>query len=227
MNERLKYCCGLIPQEGKGFADIGTDHGQIPIWLAENGYSGYIYASDIAEGPLTRARSEANDAGVSHKIEFELSDGLDSCPAGKVDCILIAGLGGDNICRILDRCDWIFQGGHLFLFQPMTHAEVLRYWLVHNDFRIIREALISEGEHVYQIFSAVVGKSRSYSDIEYYVGADDVPHEGAPREVLLRVLQNRFENLLTGLSLSRAEYGSSARFLLSVYNELKSLSSKQ
>ena len=220
MNKRLKYCCELIPLQGKGFADIGTDHAQVPIWLAENGYSGYIYASDIAKDPLSRAKAAASNAGVSENIHFEQCDGLDSCPAEMVDCILIAGMGGDNICRILDRCEWIFQGDHLFIVQPMTHPEVLRYWLIHNEFKIVREAVITEGERIYQIFAAEVGKTRAYLDSEYFTGAADVLHEGEPRSLLLSMLQKQFESLFSDLPMSRVNEESSTRFLYSVYEEL-------
>lgn len=221
MTERLKQLYSMIPQNGKGVADIGTDHGLIPILLAENGYTGNIFASDIAQAPLARARSAAEAAGVLQKIHFEQSDGLDFCPADQVDCVLITGMGGDNICRILDHCDWIFHGGHVFLFQPMTHAEVLRYWLVHNDFKISREVLISEGEHLYQAFSATAGKSRTYQDIEYLIGAFDVPHVGEPTEMLVHVLIKRIQAHLTGLKTSHTEESdSAASFMSSVYHDL-------
>ena len=221
MTERLKQLYRMIPLNGKGVADIGTDHGMIPILLAESGYTGNIYASDIADAPLARARASAEAAGVIQKIHFEQSDGLDFCPADQVDCILIAGMGGDTICRILDHCDWVFDGGHVFLFQPMTHAEVLRYWLIHNDFKISREVLVTEGQHIYQAFSATVGKARTYRDIEYLIGAFDVPREGAPLQLLIREILKRVQTHLAGLRTSQTEGSeSTAHFMRSIYHDL-------
>ena len=125
MNKRLDLLYEMIPSDGLGVIDVGTDHGQIPIRLANSGYSGNIFATDIAEGPLNAARSAAHAAGVENKIRFLLCDGLDLCPPEDVSDILIAGMGGDTICGILDRAEWIFSGQYRLILQPMTRPEVL------------------------------------------------------------------------------------------------------
>ena len=77
MNKRLDLLYEMIPDNGRGVIDVGTDHGQIPIRLAVSGYKGHILASDVAEGPLKTARSAAHIAGVEKRIQFLLCDGLD------------------------------------------------------------------------------------------------------------------------------------------------------
>ena len=220
MNKRLAQIYRMIPKDGIGIADIGTDHGIIPIWLAENNYSGYIYASDIAEAPLQNALLYAQNHHVSDKIHFSVSDGLDDCPNDLVDCILIAGMGGDNICRILDRADWIVDKNYTFIFQPMTHAEVLRYWLVHNDFRIIKEVAVKEDLHLYQIFSAVPGKSSSLLDIEYLSGSPDAIHEGESIDTVYTELQHRILKKIQGMEGSRAENSSSYYFYQNILSDI-------
>ena len=102
MNKRLELIASILPH-GRGFADVGTDHGYLPVYMAQHGYSGKIIASDINEGPLSTAVASARQAGVEDRICFRLCDGLDGCGSEELDTVVIAGMGGDTICGILDR----------------------------------------------------------------------------------------------------------------------------
>ena len=101
MNKRLQIISEYI--SNKGFVDVGTDHGYLPIHMAENGYKGKIFASDVNADPLNKAIHNANDAGVSDKIDFFLCDGLEKCPRDEIDTIVVAGMGGDMIVKILNN----------------------------------------------------------------------------------------------------------------------------
>ena len=221
MTKRLLLLCRMIPMDGIGFADVGTDHGFIPVWLARNGYTGKIYASDIAEDPLRKAIALAKEYHLEEKICFSLCDGLDACPPEKVDCILIAGMGGDAICRILDRAEWILNGGYTLVFQPMTHAEVVRYWLIHNGFRITREAVIKEDHHVYQAFSAAAGKSGKVSDAEYCAGITDSDHIGENIQLVYDDLIPKTRRKLKGLSDAGLADSCTFRFYSGILQELE------
>ncbi len=105
MNKRLSAIAALV-KEGKGLVDVGTDHGYLPAYLAASGYKGALYASDINEGPLQSARRTAAEAGLSDRIRFLLCDGLRLCPPEEIDTIVIAGMGGDMIVKILDEAEW-------------------------------------------------------------------------------------------------------------------------
>ena len=203
MNKRLEHLYKMIPAEGRGIIDVGTDHGIIPIQLASSNYTGNIIASDIAPGPLKAAREAAQNSLVSDLIQFLLCDGLDLCPKDKIDCILIGGMGGDTICGILDRADWIFSGEYLLLLQPMTKAEVLRYWLVHNEFEIEEEAVVCDDHFFYQMFSAKMGKSSSMCDAEYLIGSLTAKRTGD--SVLLAAKQQikHIEKRLNGLQAAK------------------------
>ena len=168
MNKRLKAIFSYI-SDGIGVVDVGTDHGYIPSALAESGYTGNIIASDINEGPLESARRNADEAGVRDRIEFLLCDGLDGCDPSKVDTIVIAGMGGDTICGILDRAEWCIAPGYKLILQPMTKAEILRFWLINNGFKITNEEYVRDGI-LYQIMTAEFGASVRYSDAELYTG---------------------------------------------------------
>ena len=221
MTKRLLLLCQMIPMDGIGFADVGTDHGYIPVWLALNGYNGNIYASDISEDPLRKAISLAKENRLEERISFSLCDGMDACPPEKLDCILIAGMGGDTICRILDRAEWILDGGYTLILQPMTHAEVVRYWLIHNGFRITREAVVSEDHHVYQIFSAATGKSGKVSDAEYCAGITDADRMGENVQLVYQDLIPRFRQKLNGLREAGQADSCTFRFYSGIVQELK------
>lgn len=169
MNKRLKLISEYI-DNGKGMVDVGTDHGYLPIHLAENSYSGKIFASDINADPLNKAIYNAKEAGVDNKIQFLLCDGLKECPPGEIDTIVIAGMGGDMIVKILDAAEWCLSSEFKLILQPMSKAEVLRYWLVYNGFEIQNELLTLENGTIYQILVARFGGITKLNDAELYIG---------------------------------------------------------
>ena len=173
MNRRLSMIAALV-RSGKGLVDVGTDHGQLPVQLAASGYPGALYASDIREGPLSAARRTAEEAGMSNRIRFLLCDGLALCPPEAIDTIVIAGIGGDMIVKILDEAEWCMNARYRLILQPMTKAEVLRYWLIHNSFEIESESIAEEGRLLYQIICARFGGESSLSDAELFLGSRDV-----------------------------------------------------
>ena len=213
----------MIPMNGIGLADVGTDHAIIPISLAQKGYQGKLFASDIHNGPLQKAKHDAEEAGVAEKIVFQLCDGLSMCPPEEVDCILIAGMGGETICRILDQAEWIFDRPYRFILQPMTHAEVLRYWLVHNEFQIDREEIVLENAQLFQIISATMGKSVRYSDPEYYVGKIDGSRTGVSVFELLREEADLLQKKVSGLCESCRNDSAAYHFYRKILTEMEML----
>ena len=170
MNKRLETIADMV-QNGRGLIDVGTDHGYLPVWLARRGYTGFLFASDINDAPLASARKTAREALVEDRIEFLLCDGLDGCPPEKIDTIVIAGMGGDLICRILDRAEWCLNEDYTLILQPMTKAEVLRYWLVNNGFSLQEERIVRDGGKLYQVIRSRYTGNMSLSDAELFAGA--------------------------------------------------------
>ena len=203
MEQRLSCIYALI-RSGRGVIDVGTDHGYLPVRLACEGYPGRIYASDLREGPLAAARRSAEQSGVSDRIRFLLSDGLEGCPPGEVDTIVIAGMGGDTICGILDRAEWCMDPAYRLILQPMTKAEVLRYWLCNNGFTVEEERLVEEGDTIYQIICAVFsGHNETLSDAELWIGkrglADPVVYQKAV-DLEIRRIERRICGIRAGAS---------------------------
>ena len=108
LTPRLRQAAQWVPQ-GVRLADIGTDHGHLPIWLMLQGRIQSAIAADLRPGPLSRARENARRYGVTG-IDFRLCDGLSAIRAEECDAVVIAGMGGENIAAILAAAPWTLCG---------------------------------------------------------------------------------------------------------------------
>jgi len=204
MKKRLEAIMAHI-SDGIGTVDVGTDHGYLPAALALRGYRGNLIASDIRPGPLQAAKRTAAEIGVSESIRFLLCDGLELCEPDAVDTIVIAGMGGDTICRILDRAEWTMDPRYTMILQPMTKAEVLRYWLSNNEYEIVKEDLVKEAGKLYQLLIVRFGRSMALSDAELYTGAFASVRELPLAKEMLEEQIRRIAKQLSGLGLAGAE----------------------
>lgn len=199
MNRRLECLYSMINSR-VGVVDVGTDHGYLPICLAERGYAGALFASDIHVGPLETAMKNASRAGLEGRIRFLLCDGLTLCPPDAVDTIVIAGMGGDTICSILDAAEWTMDARVQLLLQPMTKAEVLRSWLVSNGYVIERETLTTDSGMLYQALSARFhDRYTPLRDAECFVGSPDLAEDPVLYRRLIGMQRQRIETRLCGL----------------------------
>lgn len=222
MNNRLKAILSMV-EDGVGVIDVGTDHGFIPIALAENNYKGNIYASDINREPLQTAINNAKEAGISDSINFLLCDGLEKCPPEKVDTIVIAGMGGDMICRILDYAEWTMDQRYKLILQPMTKQEVVRYWLSNNGFITESEELPVEGDTIYQIIAARFDGFTKYNDAELFAGKYTLTESKETYVYQLDKLIERFENVIKGLRSSEQPKEYKVGFYSNILNELREM----
>lgn len=206
MNKRLELISSLIPS-GKGFVDVGTDHGYLPVYMAQKGYCGNIIASDIKEGPLSTAVASAREADLEGRISFRLCDGLDGCNKDEVDTIVIAGMGGDTICGILDRAEWCMDSKYFLILQPMTKCEILRYWLANNEFCILDELLIKDNGEIYQIITARFGYPCQLSDAELFSGMFKLARKNERFPEYLESLIKRFQKAVTGMDKAKKAVG--------------------
>ena len=138
---------------GARFADVGTDHGHLPLYLLREGRISSAIASDIRPGPLEHAKENAAFHGLSNHVRFVLAGGLDGISARECDTIAIAGMGGETIAEILSAAPWTRKGEHLLLLQPMTSIYELRQWLWSHGYGIEEEAVCREGRRNYVVLS--------------------------------------------------------------------------
>ena len=179
ISERLKTLGGFV-REGSKLADIGTDHGLLPIYLVENGIAVAAIASDLREGPAAVARKNVEKAGLSAYIDVRVGDGLAGISPDEADDIVIAGMGGETIVEILSAAPWVKHSRYRLILQPMSHAEILREWLYSHGFATLTERLLEDvGRKYIVLVSAYTQTPVPYDELAYWRGALESP-EGRP-----------------------------------------------
>ena len=142
--------------EGCRLADVGTDHGYLPVYLLQRRRIRGAVAADIGVAPLAHARRPAEAYGVTG-IDFRLCDGLRDIAPDEVDTVVIAGMGGETIIAILEGAAWTKDGAHTLLLQPMTKAADLRYWLAVNGYLFTAERLVWDKNYLYPVLRVTGG----------------------------------------------------------------------
>ena len=169
---RLLAVAELVRQ-GAVFADIGTDHAHLPIFLFENGKIEKAVCSDINKGPLDSARNNVKEAGFADKCEFILCDGAEALSGKGITDFAICGMGGELIADIIERAPLFKDESLSLILQPMTKQAHLRRYLYKNGFYIKSETYCSEGERHYVIMQVFYsGKSLEISNIEAEIGVE-------------------------------------------------------
>ena len=158
LNPRLSLIASYV-KKGSAAADIGTDHGYLPVYLAENDICRNIIATDINEGPLNNAIETAKNAGVFDKISFFLTDGLSGVPADSADTVIIAGMGGETMEGILKGAPWLKNENTHLILQPQSKIEELVSWLLREKFYIFDAELVREYGRIYLVIQAGYGKN--------------------------------------------------------------------
>lgn len=169
LGPRLAAIAALMPADCQVLADIGTDHGYIPAALLLDGHIRHAIATDVGAGPLDRARQTAVRLGLEDRIDLRLGDGLAVLSPGEADIIVIAGMGGDNIVKILSEAPWS-RMGPVLLLQPMSRAEVLRQWLPENGYAVEAEELVQDKGVIYPILTVRGGRASPATEAEAWGG---------------------------------------------------------
>ncbi|MBR5190562.1 MAG: SAM-dependent methyltransferase, partial [Clostridia bacterium] len=140
LDSRLMAIARLVRKD-KVFADIGTDHAYLPVYLVEKGIINKAIAADLRVGPLDNAKETVISHNFTEKIELRLSDGLDNFSENEAQEIAVAGMGGLLISSFIERTKWLKNSNIHLILQPMTHVEDLRKTLFDNGFVIDNEVV--------------------------------------------------------------------------------------
>ena len=159
LTERLAAIANEI-EKGESVADIGTDHGYLPMYLTKEEISPKVIMADISKGSLNKARRNCRELMPEVKFDFRNGNGLRVIKKGEVDVIVIAGMGGNLICDILGRDLGKAKSCKKLILQPRTAQGRLRAWLVRKGFDIVNEQLVREGRFICEIITAVPGEPR-------------------------------------------------------------------
>lgn len=159
LSDRLQTLADQI-EPGETMADIGTDHGFLPIYLTEKAISPHVILTDISRGSLEKALEDCRSYDACRKFDLRWGDGLTVLSPGEVDAVVIAGMGGLLIAEILERDPVLSRSFGKFLLQPRTQVGQLRYRLECLGFVIEKEFLVRERRRICEILLARPGAAK-------------------------------------------------------------------
>jgi tRNA (adenine22-N1)-methyltransferase len=153
---------------GSRVADVGCDHAYIAIHLAENNIAPRVIAMDVNKGPLSKARENIELRGLKDRIETRLSDGLARLTPGEADTVVIAGMGGALMARILTDGEAALKEVKELILQPQSEIFLVRRYLHDNGYRIESEKMVKEDEKYYIIIKAVKDRVKEVYEQELF-----------------------------------------------------------
>ena len=196
LDSRLMAIANLVRKD-KVFADIGTDHAYLPVYLVENGIIQKAIAADLRVGPLDNAKETVVSYGFTDKIELRLSDGLDNFKENEVQEIAVAGMGGLLISSFIERTKWLKNSDIHLILQPMTHVEDLRKTLFVNGFVIDNEVVAEDGDKLYIIISAFYyGDATAFTDLDLIVGRLPLNQDELSKKHLAKIYNKYYKKLV-------------------------------
>lgn len=151
LDARLAAAAAYV-RPGSTVADIGCDHGKLSAWLAGSGRCPLVFACDLREDPLQKARETC--APWADRVVFRLGSGLKVLAPGEAQDIVIAGMGAETIMEILDAAPWVFDGRYNLILVPATKHSLLRRWLARRGFALQSETLCTAAGRWYAVMNA-------------------------------------------------------------------------
>lgn len=156
-----------MAEKDKVTADIGTDHGYLIIWLAQNSIIPKGYACDINSKPLKQAERMIAKYGVDDIVSPVLANGIQGLEPLGIEQFIIAGMGGELIASILSDGKWAHKTENVFILQPMSRDNKLRQSLYKMGFVINAEKAVTKGRHTYTVIKAEYSGVSKDIDIKF------------------------------------------------------------
>ena len=155
LSKRLKAVADLV-SAGSVVCDAGCDHGYVPIYLVGSGICRRAIASDVREGPLSCARENISAFGLEEYIETRLSDGVSALEAGEADALILAGMGGRLVIKILTEGRTVVRSMRELILQPQSDIALVRAFLREEGYRIVSEDMVYEDGKYYPMMKVTV-----------------------------------------------------------------------
>lgn len=204
LSPRLQHIAATITP-GRRVADIGTDHGYIPIYLMENHLATHVIAMDINPGPLTRAEAHIKASNLQACIETRLSNGFSALHENEADIAVIAGMGGELMKSILENGSHVTGSLKELVLSPHSEIDIVRKFLHTIGFKIINEEMLTDEGKFYTIIKAVKGDDRPYTDMEYKYGALLIENKDKVLWDFLKMRKTKIMNILARLQEEQTE----------------------
>ena len=210
LSERMLRTAAFVTR-GNRTADVGCDHAYTSIYLVEQGISPRVVAMDVNEGPLARAKENVARFSMAEQIDLRLSDGLLALTPGEVDTILIAGMGGPLVERILLACPETVAAAKELVLQPQSEIAEVRRFLHRAGFRITAEDMLQEDGKYYVMFRAERGAEEPWSEEEYLYGRFLIAQKVPVLREFLKKEKEKTEALLRNLTGAGTEKADARR----------------
>lgn len=181
-------------------ADIGTDHGLVPISLSKNKISKRIIGVDISEKSLYKLQSKIENNPKFSNIYSRVSDGLKSIKPYEVDTIIISGMGGVLISRILKEGQVVAKSANTLILQANNSVEYLRRFLHENSYYIEDESDIYENNKYYQIIKARSGLEKYYEDYYYEFGKKIIEQGSLNLQKYLNIEISKIDSIINKIN---------------------------
>ena len=183
LGKRLLSASGFVRQ-GAYFADIGTDHAYLPLFLLGEGRITRAVCADINAGPLDSARRNAEEFGYTDSVSFVLTDGAEGLSDMGITDYAICGMGGELICKIIESSPHLKERGVRLILQPMSRQSTLRKYLAKSGFTNVGEEYSLDGGKYYLCLAAeYTGEAREISDFEAEFGEVGPRAEFSPEKL--------------------------------------------
>ena len=238
LTERLAAIADEI-EKGESVADIGTDHGYLPMYLTKEEISPKVIMADISKGSLNKARRNCRELMPEVKFDFRNGNGLRVIKKGEVDVIVIAGMGGNLICDILGRDLGKAKSCKKLILQPRNNSGCVRSFLYEKGFDIITDLLVMEGNFSCEVIVALRGEICLTDKYSGLFTIRELPYSKSdirwryPRVILQsekRVVLNRLQHAINNhvqeinnLRRSREDNGNRIRLVKSELKYLREL----
>lgn len=197
---RLQTICNMI-NNCKTIADIGTDHGYIPIYFIKNKICESAIACDINKGPLEKAKKNIELEKLEHNISLRLGSGFDVLTSGEVNAAIIAGMGGHLIKDLIEAGMEVFKSLDYLILQPVQNPDVLRKYIYDSGFEVIEEELCIDEKIFYEIIKIKYSNKNENirdfeNDIFYEVSYDLIKQKHPLVNEFIQYKINKYSNIL-------------------------------
>lgn len=201
LSDRLEQIAAQAAEITEGYvADVGTDHGFVPIRLIESGKVKRVIAMDVRRGPLSRAREHIREYDMEDRIETRLSDGLRELKPGEADTVIIAGMGGELMLRILRNGAHMRGSVKHYVLSPQSELSAFRHGLEELGLSITEEQMLMDEGKYYVILTVSPGIMHYEQEYEYRYGADLIRRKHPVLKEFLEREMSQGEELLAHLS---------------------------
>ncbi len=220
LKPRLQAIADMVKY--KSVADIGTDHGKIPIYLVKNNICDYAVACDINEGPVSACKKNIIKHSLEKKLHTRLCDGLKGIECSECDSAVIAGMGGELIIKIIDESFTVAKSFKELILQPMTGVDKLRSYLAEKGFKSVEEKLVSDNGKIYVVLKAVYSQPYSITFREKMISDEILNSDSELLKPYISKLIKQAKDKLKGIYESEFQklYKDLIRFLEDKYENI-------